>query len=124
MNVKTGEYVWFDIPVRDFEKSKAFYGELLGWKFEPQGDAKTTSYWMVKVGDKMLGGLRKPEEGIVATDAPVLYFAVEKLEPSVDRAKKLGATLVGKVVDIGNNMGRFQWFRDPDKNLVAIWAQS
>jgi len=84
MNAKLGELVWFDIPVKNFETAKGFYGELLGWKFAPMGDAKNTAYWMIQVG----------------------------------------AELVGERVYIPGNMGSFHLFRDQDKNLLGLWAQS
>jgi predicted enzyme related to lactoylglutathione lyase len=124
VDIENGSIVWFDIPVKDFEPAKAFYGELLGWKFQPMGDAKSTSYWLIKVGDEMIGGLRKAEGSIVKTEAPVIHFAVSKLDPAIARAKQLGATLVGERNDIPDDMGSFQWLRDKDGNLVSIWAKN
>src|SRR5437660_579438 len=124
MTPKAGEIVWFDIPVKDFETAKSFYGELLGWKFEPMGDAKKTSYWMIKIGDETIGGFRKPEEAIKKGDTPIIYFSVPKLDTFVTRAKKLGGTLVGERVDIGDDMGCYHWLRDHDGNLFGIWAKN
>jgi predicted enzyme related to lactoylglutathione lyase len=124
MDMNNGDVCWFDIPVTDFEVAKSFYGELLGWKFEAMGDPKNIEYWLIKIGDKTAGGFRKPQGTLKETDSPTIYFSVDKLDPAILRAKKLGATLVGERVDIGNNMGSFQWMRDHSKNLVAIWAHS
>jgi predicted enzyme related to lactoylglutathione lyase len=120
----TGEIIWFDIPVKDFDTSKAFYGELLGWKFKPMGDDKNSNYWMIEVGKDTIGGLRECEEPLKKTDCPIIYFGVPKLDTFVSRAKKLGGTLVGDRVDIPGDMGSFHWLRDPDGNLIALWAQS
>ena len=120
MTTKTGELVWFDIPVNNFETAKSFYDELLNWKFEPMGD----EYLMIKVGKDTIGGLRKEETPRKEMDMPVIYFAVDKLASAVTRAKKLGAHLVGERVDIPDDMGCFQLFRDKDKNLLGLWAQS
>ena len=123
MDNKVGEFVWFDIPVSNFDTAKTFYGELFGWRFEPMGEAKKTDYWFIKSGSETVGGFRKPETPIKLTDSPVLYFAVDKLDPAVTKAKKLGATLVGERVDIPGDMGCFHLFRDKDGNLVGMWAK-
>ncbi len=124
MSPNAGELVWFDIPVKDFKIAQSFYGELLGWKFEPMGEAKSAQYWFIKAGSETIGGLRNLENSIKETDCPILYFSVDKLDPAVTRAKKLGAMLVGERVDIPNDMGCFHLVRDKDKNLIGLWAKS
>jgi predicted enzyme related to lactoylglutathione lyase len=47
---------------------------------------------------------------------------VEKLDPAVTRAKELGAELVGPRMVLGEQRGVYQWIRDREKNLVALWA--
>ncbi len=119
MEMKTGQISWFDFPVTDFERAKAFYGEALGWKFTSMGP----DYWMIQLGEEMIGGLRKAEGPRVVADSPLIYFAVDKLDSAVERARRLGATLVGQVVEIGEH-GCFHCLRDKDENLFAFWAQS
>lgn len=120
MSSKIGEMVWFDIPVNDFERSKVFYSELLGWQFELMGP----DYWLIKVDKEPIGGLKKSRTAITETEMPILYFKVDRLDPAVRRIKSLGGTLIGERMDIPNNMGCFHLFRDKDKNLLGLWAQS
>jgi predicted enzyme related to lactoylglutathione lyase len=81
------------------------------------------NYLMIQVGENMIGGLRE-SKGSTPADGPVIYLTVDKLDPAVERAKQLGAELVGEKVVIGEDDGVFHWFRDLDKNLVALWAQN
>ncbi len=118
MKLIKGEFVWFDIPVKNLIKSKNFYSKLLGWKFQPMGE----EYLMIKAGKELIGGLRIREGKAVMGETPVMYFAVPKLSLSTVIAKKLGATLIGKRVDIPDGMGCFQLLRDHDKNLFGIWS--
>ena len=120
MKAKTGELVWFDIPVKDFKKAKAFYGKLFGWKFVAMGD----EYWMIKAGKELIGGLRNVHIPVKISDTPIMYFSVPKLAPAVKVAKKLGARLIGERVDIPDGMGCFHLMRDQDKNLIGIWSNS
>ncbi len=114
------EIVWFDIPVKDFKRAKTFYSKLFGWKFQPMGDA----YWMIQSGKETIGGLREKEGKTGALDSPTLFFSATKLDPAVKLAKRLGAKLVGKRVDIPEGMGSFHLIRDLDKNQLGIWAKN
>ena len=114
-----GNVVWFDLAVTDFNKAKIFYSELFGWKFEPMGD----SYLMITAGKEMIGGLRKAKTVRASTDAPVLYIGVDKLDSALERAKRLGGTLMGEKVKTGDE-GVYHLFKDADHNVVGIWAKS
>ncbi len=118
--MENGSVCWFDIPVTDLEKAKGFYGELLAWKFVPMDD----KYAMIQVGENMIGGLRKAEGPRIEVDSPVVYLVVEQLDSAVQKAKDLGADLVGEKVLISDEDGVYHWFRDADKNLMALWAKN
>ena len=120
MKITKGELCWFDIPVKDFTKAKTFYSKLLGWKYAPMGE----EYWLIKVGNEMIGGLRHNTTAIKPGDLPIMYFTVPKLAPATALAKKLGAAIVGTRVDIPDDMGCFQLIRDKDKNLIGLWSLS
>ena len=111
-----GKIEWFDIPVTEFSKAKAFYGELVGWKIQPMED----QYQLIQVGDNMIGGLRKTSKVEVGQESTVLYINVENLSDAITRAKNLGAPLIGDVVKVDDN-GSFQLFKDPDGNIHALW---
>ncbi len=117
---EVGTVCWFEIPVADLTKAKAFYGELFGWKFVPMSD----DYLMIQVGEQMIGGLRNKMGSQVSVDSPVIYLVVEKIDDSIERARKLGAELIGKRTVISPDDGIYQWFRDLDGNLVSLWAKS
>lgn len=36
-----GKIVWFELPVADVERAKAFYGEMFGWRFERFSEFET-----------------------------------------------------------------------------------
>ena len=115
---ETGKVVWFDIPVTDFERSGTFYKTLFGWEYTPMND----EYHLITKGGDTIGGLRSAEGDRIVSDTPVIYVAVEAINPSIAMAKEIGAELVGEIIDIGED-GFFQWFRDRDKNLLSLWSQ-
>lgn len=116
--MEVGKVCWFDIPVSDIEKAKAFYGELFGWTFVPHEN----DYTMIQVGEEMIGGLRPAQGPASPSDAPAVYITVDKLDDGIKRAKDLGAELIGERVPTGET-GVFQLFHDADKNLMAMWSE-
>lgn len=48
---------WNELNTHDSGKARDFYGAVLGWTFEsmPMGDGST--YWIIKSGDAMVGGI-------------------------------------------------------------------
>lgn len=117
-----GKTYWFELPVSNLEKAKAFYHAVLGWRFQKLLRADLLNYWMIELGGELIGGLRKVKTDEKRGKAPVIYFFVDNLEDKVFQARALGARLEGERVHLGLNRGSFQWLRDPDKNLIALWS--
>lgn len=122
MKKTSGKTYWFELPVSDLERAKAFYYALLGWKFQKLMRAEILNYWMIAVEGEFIGGLRKAEPKGKKGEAPVIYFCVENLGTKIKLAQSLGAQLEGKRIDLALNRGCFQWLRDPDQNLIGLWA--
>ena len=123
--MRAGKSFWFDLPVSNLLDAMAFYEALLDWKFVRMGEPAQSDYIMIQAGDSLIGGLRKVSPGpdpLGPGTGPILYFTVEELEPKIIRAKELGAALVGGKVDLGNERGRYQWLKDRENNLIALWA--
>ncbi|MFQ5588947.1 MAG: VOC family protein [Nitrospiria bacterium] len=124
MNEKTvGRTYWFDLPVADLDRAKAFYNGVLGWRFQKLMREEIMNYWMIEVDGTFIGGLRKTRAENRAETAPVIYFHVDSLERAIQQAEALGGRLEGERVDLGLNRGCFQWLRDPDHNLIAFWVR-
>ena len=127
-----GRTDWFDLPVADLADAMSFYEGLLGWTYQQMEDSPLSDYVMIDVGGKLIGGLRKipsppaplpqGEGGQRPGEGPILYFTVDQLAPKVARAKELGAKIVGDLVDLGKDRGRYQWIRDRAGNLIGLWG--
>lgn len=105
--------VWAILMSRDVQTSKAFYGDMLGWRFEAFA-VEPFPLWVA----------RSPEGRSVAAfvdssrsdfpDAPELwlpYFVVEDLERRLGQAEASGATLLRPP------------FRVPGAGTVALLRQ-
>lgn len=58
MKRSLGKTYWFDLPVTDLERAKAFYSALLGWKFQKLMRAEILNYWMIALDGEFIGGLK------------------------------------------------------------------
>lgn len=117
---KIGKTYWFDLPVVDVVNARSFYEGLFNWQFLLMKNSPVTDYWVIQAGDELIGGIRKSSEK--PGPGAVLYFTVDDLNRYSDRVKELGGKLIGERVDLGKDRGCYQWFRDREENLAALWA--
>lgn len=115
---KVGSLTWFDLRAKDTKVLKTFYSNLLSWEYESFGDG----YDLINLEGDSIGGLYSTDDEIVYGNSSVLYFTVDELNPAIEKLKSLNAELIGERVDIGNDYGCFQNFKDPAGNQVALWA--
>ena len=119
---KIGKTYWFDLPVSDVVNARTFYEGLFGWTFLLMRDNSISDYWVIQAGEELIGGIRKMPAVNAEVAGPVLYFTVDDLARYSSRVQELGGKLIGSSVSLGNNGGMYQWFRDRENNLVALWA--
>ncbi|MGD0943399.1 MAG: VOC family protein [Acidimicrobiales bacterium] len=109
-----GSLIWNELITDDGEAAFAFYDEVLGLSAEAS-DLGGNPYTVFKVGDDMVGGsMAPPMEGI--PNHWHVYFAVDELEPSLEKARQLGAqvlagplpTPIGSMVTLSDPQGA--WF--------------
>jgi predicted enzyme related to lactoylglutathione lyase len=70
--------VWFEVPAQDTARAKSFYGELLGWSFQPYDgqDYHTTFGNPQDEGSMAVFKTREAAEEFVAGDPFVLNGVV------------------------------------------------
>ena len=126
MKRQSGKTYWFDLCVGDLTDAMSFYEALFGWTFVRLKDNFLSEYVMIQIGNDLIGGLRQVDSEKLQqkeSQGPIVYFTVDKLEPKKQRIKELGGKLIGDQVDLGQDRGSYQWFRDRENNLVALWAE-
>ncbi|MCA9557321.1 MAG: VOC family protein [Myxococcales bacterium] len=122
MSYRYGHFVWRECTTPSIEKSKAFYGSLVGWTTEsmkmPPG-AGLDEYVMHKVGDRYQGGF--VEMGADAEHPPhwMPYVSVEDVEATAEKAKAAGGTVAVGPMDIG--VGIFAVIGDPQGGWITAW---
>lgn len=86
-----GEFVWHDLVTHDAAASRAFYGALFGWTFQP-GQGVDPGYLMIKQGSEPIGGIVTVEKD-KALPQWLSYVTV----PDVDKAAAEFTAAGGKV---------------------------
>lgn len=76
----TSNIVWFELPAEDSSRAQAFYGQLLGWQFEPFGEQ---DYHVTHQGGGAIYGAPS-QKGLLA------YFGVRDIDAALARVGKLG----------------------------------
>ena len=113
---------WFEIPVTDMARAKAFYEHVLGTSLEAMqmGPADMA---MFPSAQGPAGCLIKSEGYTPSHAGTLVYFAVADIAGTLAKAKgRGGKTLVPKM-DIGE-FGFVAHFEDSEGNRVALHSQS
>ena len=108
--------VHFEIPATEMEKSRDFYQELFGWKFQPFSD----DYLSFDTGDGSGGGIYKVEE--IHPSQVNLYFKVEDIPQTLERAVDLGGLEMQPKTSIGEH-GFIGTIADPCGFHIGLWSK-
>jgi len=115
-----GHFLWVELMARGFDKARAFYTELIGWKTDtmpsPDGD-----YTIFVTGNGFAGGgMEMPE--MVPAEVPnawVGYVHVSNVDETLKLAEAEGGKVVAPAMDIPD-VGRLAHLADPTGGVVAI----
>ena len=121
-DVGAGRIAWFDITTTDLPRSKDFYGQLFGWKFNPvQGTDQAVE---IVAGGTAIGTLRGADGNITAFNG-VVYVQVTDLPASCKKAKELGGTIpAGFPFDLPDGIGAIAVVIDPAGHPVGLYSRT
>jgi hypothetical protein len=109
---------WVDHATKDLDASNSFYGTLLGWEADDQGEEMGHYTLMRKGGKTVAGNMKATMEG--QPSAWVSYISVADADATVDLAKKVGATVFVEPMDVAD-IGRMAVFADPTGAAIGVW---
>lgn len=105
-------FVWFDLRAKHPPAAADFYGKLLGWNVQPDGESAAT-----------VAGESGPWAAIVpqgpGEPAWVPYVQVEDVDSATERAVVLGAEVLQEATE--GPAGRFSTIVDPGGAALALW---
>ncbi len=104
---------YIEFPVSDINKTKAFYAEILGWKFEDYGEDYTCFH-----DGRLAGGFYTSPE--VKTGGPLVVIYSTDIEGMQTRVAAAGSKIVKPIFE--SSGGRRFHFVDPSGHELAIWT--
>jgi hypothetical protein len=110
-----GAMVWNELATRDASAAKAFFGDVLGWTFEPGED---TFYTYIHNRGRLNGGIIEMNE--MWGDMPPhwqVYFSVADIDDIAKRTTELGGRILSGVDS--TSVGRFAVIADPSGAMFA-----
>jgi predicted enzyme related to lactoylglutathione lyase len=107
------DYVEF--PATDIPRTKQFYQQVFGWKFEDYGPDYTSF-----VDGRIAGGFTAERKGTAGSGPLVVIYAVD-LERVQSTVKKEGGRIVKEIFSFPG--GRRFHFTDPSGNELAVWSE-
>ena len=118
--------VWWEIESPDPEAFQQFHSALWGWDYEPAfADTEVgADYWIIKADGMSLGGLQRSADDRAPRAGVRLYFQVDDLEATLDRAAELGGQVERQRVALGGDDRWFGIALDPSGVSFGLWTMN
>ena len=113
--VKVKSFSWVGLSTDDFDRSIAFFRDLLGFEMWVRGEEQ--AILKTECGQQLeIFGNDKGDKGL--TRSPGVAFEVDDLESACEELRTAGIEMIG---DIGRwNDFAWQYFRSPDGHIFEI----
>jgi predicted enzyme related to lactoylglutathione lyase len=115
-----GTFVWHDLMTTDADRARGFYGELLGWRFEPIALGPFTA-WRIASEDRVLGTIM-PEPSLPSSHW-MPYVAVADLDAAIAHVTELGGSVCAGAMEVPP-LGRFAIAGDPQGGWFSLLERS
>ncbi|MBP2029261.1 putative enzyme related to lactoylglutathione lyase [Methanohalophilus levihalophilus] len=113
----------FEIPAKNKEKMKEFYGNVFDWQFQDLPEMNYTMIYTTEIDEQFMPKEVGSINGGMATEdpaeSPVLVIVVQNMQESLNKAKDAGAEMVMEPVDIPG-VGSYARINDIEGNLIGI----
>ena len=121
MAEKMNPVIWFEIPVIDMTRAKAFYEAVLGQELTIAGmPPRQMAMFSMEMGVPGIGGALVKEEGFEPSyTGTLVYFAVSDIEATLDKVKANKGKVLLPKTDIGE-YGFYALFEDTEENRIGL----
>ncbi|MFD2189855.1 VOC family protein [Pistricoccus aurantiacus] len=114
---ETGKINYVEMPSRDIEVTKRFFGDVFEWSFVDYG-----SEYVAIENAGLDGGFFKSEHVAKASSGSVLIVLYSAdLDATLNKVKLSGGTIVQDIFSFPG--GRRFHFSDPNGNEYAVWSE-
>ncbi|MDF2179887.1 VOC family protein [Aliiglaciecola sp. CAU 1673] len=115
---------WFEIPVTDMERAKAFYQSAFGYGFEmmDMGPEKMAMFPFDHEQPNCSGALVKGAGYQPISQGILVYFSVEEVTQTLNKIEKAGGKTVQEKMPIGEH-GFIGLFLDTEGNRLGLHSR-
>jgi predicted enzyme related to lactoylglutathione lyase len=115
-----GRFNWNELMTNDLAKAKAFYGQALGWTFEPF-PMEEGEYWIAKArdGTAVAGLMPIAPDDDQSQPGWLSYTAVDNVDQCVNTVRSGGGAILQEPMDIPN-VGRIAIIEDPAGAVIGV----
>jgi len=114
---ETGKINYLEMPSRDLDATKQFFGSAFGWSFVDYGP----DYVAIENAG-LDGGFFKSDKVATTENGSVLVVLYSaELENTVEKVKKAGGEITQAIFSFPG--GRRFHFTDPNGNEYAVWSE-
>ncbi|WP_299556254.1 VOC family protein [Seonamhaeicola sp.] len=116
---------WFEIPVSDMDRAKAFYEHVFQLKIDVQNFGGLLMGWFPFAEGKegAAGTLIKQESYIPSQEGTLIYFMSDDIQNELDRVEKAGGKIYQPKTQISPEHGYMAAFIDCEGNRVALHSR-
>ena len=118
--MKHGAFCWFELMTTDVNAAKDFYSKLFNWSMKDT-PMENMDYTVVKVNDEEVAGIMPmPPETKEMQPVWGIYFTVDNMAVTIDKAKELKGKILMEPRDIPD-MGQFCVIQDPQGAWFSVF---
>ncbi len=116
---------YFEIPVADMERAVAFYERVFLYELDAQDvDGYLMALFPEQPGKPgVTGALAKGDVYVPGKAGPVLYFAVDNIDVTLERARSAGAEILYAKKSVGE-FGFVAEIEDSEGNRIALHEEA
>lgn len=113
---------WFEIPVTNFARAKAFYETVLGLTIEPMVMGPTTMGFLSSDPNAVGGAIVHGDSSTAPSKQGTIVYlnGGDDLAPMLSRVERAGGAVAVPKTEIGNDFGFFAHFIDTEGNKVGL----
>lgn len=116
---------WFEIPVNDMDRAKAFYEKVFNIEINVQDFGGVLMGWFPGQGDipGASGSLVKQETYIPSQEGTLVYFHSPDLADELGRVEAAGGVVTQEKTLISEEIGYMGVALDTEGNRIALYSR-
>jgi predicted enzyme related to lactoylglutathione lyase len=125
MGAKANPVGWFEIPVEDMARAKAFYEYVLALELEEHQMGPALMAWFPMAEDVVgaAGSLIKGEGYEPSLEGVLVYFTAPDIDAALSRARDKGGRVITERTSIGQ-YGFIALIQDTEGNRIGLHSRA